>query len=67
MTNRYDLYIASMIEAARTVTIIFTLALGILAARWSIKFIPEKMRPASQALFDLWLIVCNLILFVVSS
>lgn len=66
MTARYDLLIQSMQEAARTVTILFALASAILAARWSIKFSPERIRPTLLALFDLWLVAVNLVLFIVS-
>lgn len=66
MTARYDLLITSMQEAARIVTIVFGLSLGILIARWSVRFAPEKTRIILLASFDLWLITVNLILFIVS-
>ncbi len=66
MTDRYDLLVTAMREAAHTVTIIAGVALATLAARWSIKYIPRPLAPIMQNLFDLWLVACILILFVVS-
>ena len=66
MTDRYELYIASMQEASRTVMILFCLACAITGARGSIKFAPEKIRRGLYVMFDCWLIVVNLVLFIVS-
>ena len=64
MTDRYDLLIASMRESARTVNILAALAVAVLVARWSIKYIPDPKMV--QNLFDLWLVFCVFVLFVVS-
>lgn len=64
MTARYDLLIASMQAAAHTVTIIAALALTVITARWSIKYIPDA--PMVRNVFDLWLVAAVLILFVIS-
>lgn len=66
MTDRYDLLVTAMREAAHTVTVIAGVALAILAARWSIKYIPRPLARVTQNLFDLWLVACILILFVIS-
>lgn len=66
MTDRYELLITSMREAARTVSIIAMLAVSIVVARWSIKFIPPPMFTFAQTAFDLWLVFCVLVLFVIS-
>lgn len=64
MTDRYELLIASMRESARVVNILAALAVTVLVARWSIKYIPDAK--VFQSLFDLWLVFCVLVLFVVS-
>ncbi|MCE7858412.1 MAG: hypothetical protein DYG86_01345 [Chloroflexi bacterium CFX2] len=64
MTDRYDLLIASMRESAQVVNVVAALAVATLAARWSIKYIPDPKMVRN--LFDLWLVLCVLVLFVVS-
>lgn len=66
MTDRYDLLIASMREASRVVCVIAGLAVSILAARWSIKFLPPPIFAFMQAAFDLWFVLCILVLFIIS-
>jgi hypothetical protein len=67
MTDRYDLLIASMQEAARTVTILFGLACAILIARYSIRWItPPADKSVVRNYFDLWLVVMNLVLFLLA-
>jgi hypothetical protein len=64
MTERFDLLIASMQQAARTVLILFALANAIILSRWSIKYIPAKYRTWALNAFDVWLITINLLLFI---
>lgn len=66
MTDRYDLLIESMRQAARAVNIFAVFAVAILAARWSIKYIPRPFASAVQNLFDLWLVAVVFVLFVIS-
>jgi len=66
MTARYDLLITSMREAANTVTVIAGLALAIPVVRWTIRFAPGSLRAWIQNLFDLWLVIAMLILFVIA-
>lgn len=66
MSDRYPLLVESLREAARTVSIIAGIAAAILAARWSIRFIPKPVTAWVQDLFDMWLVLCILVLFVIS-
>lgn len=67
MTERFDLLISSMQAAARAVLLLFLVANAILVSRWSIRFVPDGFRQTVLNLFDMWLVVVNLYLFIITA